>query len=153
MNPRRRPLSFSNLSEVMPDVDRALRGYDKVGNWSLGQVCNHISGALRFTVEGYPARAPWLVRVTIAPLVFRRVMKTGQMPENARVPDVFLPKPALDDRAEAEALRGAIQLYVEHTEPMALHPFFGKMTRSQWDRFHCIHAAHHLSFLLPQAHA
>ena len=33
---------------------------------------------------------------------------------------------------------------------MAMHPFFGAMTRPQWDHLHRIHCAHHLSFAVPE---
>ena len=42
----RRALSFTSLAEVMPEVDRLFQGHRTVGNWSLGQICNHLAGAL-----------------------------------------------------------------------------------------------------------
>ena len=59
------------------------------------------------------------------------------------------PKSGVDDRAEVEALRAAIQVFSGHTGPVAEHPFGGKFTRSDWERLHCAHIAHHLSFLIP----
>ena len=47
------------------------------------------------------------------------------MPEGLKLPEVVLPKPGLDARAEAEALRAALRLFAAHTGPMADHPFFG----------------------------
>jgi Protein of unknown function (DUF1569) len=151
MNPRRRSITFASLDDVMPDVDRLLLGYEQVGNWSLGQICNHVGLGVRSTVEGFPVRAPWLVRKLIAPLVRENIFKTGQMREGIKVPAAVLPKTGLDDRAEAEALRAALKLYMAHTAPMAPHPFFETLSRERWDRFHCIHCAHHLSFVLPRA--
>jgi hypothetical protein len=145
----RRDLSFSRLDEVMPDVDRLMAGYRRVGNWSLGQMCNHLSNALSHTIEGFPVRAPWIVRMTIAPLVKRQIFRTGRMREGIKVPEAVLPKPDLDDRAEAEALRATLRLYADAAGPFVPHPFFGRLSREEWDRFHCIHCAHHLSFALP----
>jgi hypothetical protein len=150
---RRRPLAFHNLNEVMPEVDRLLLGYERAGNWSLGQVCQHLTRTLRHSVEGWPLRAPWLVRRTLGPLIGGRVLSRGQMAEGIKLdPKLGLtPGTHADDRAEAEALRGAIRYYQAWTEPLPEHPFFGPLSRSQWDRLHELHCAHHLSFLHPVA--
>jgi hypothetical protein len=145
----RRPLRFSTLAEVMPDVDRLLSGHTTVGSWSLGQICNHLTIGIVGSVDGYDGRAPWLVRKTVGAFVKRQLLATGQMRTGIKVPEKFLPRPGLDDRAEAEALRAALGLFSAHSGPMAFHPFFGPLDRDEWTRLHCIHCAHHLSFALP----
>ena len=103
--PERRPLTFASLNEVMPDVDRLLNGHTTVGKWSLGQICNHLSGAVIGSVEGFGGKAPWLIRKTIGPIIKRQILCAGRMREGMKLPEQFLPKPGLDPRAEAEALR------------------------------------------------
>jgi len=152
----RRALSFSTVDQVMPDVDRLLDlGYTPLGKWSLGQVCNHLTKGVTGTVEEDPSikKAPWLLRRLVAPIVLNRVLKSGRMPEGLNGPPALMPNTGLDDRAEAEALRAALRLYSSHTGPVADHPFFGSLTRDQWDRLHRLHCAHHLSFLLPRESA
>jgi hypothetical protein len=87
----------------------------------------------------------------MGPFVKRQLFKTGQMREKIQLPEKFLPKPGLDARAEAEALRGALQMYSTHSGPLADHPMFGPLNRDEWTRLHCIHTAHHLSFVLPKS--
>jgi hypothetical protein len=145
----RRTLTFARLEEIMPEVDRLLAGHQTVGNWSLGQICNHLSGAIRTSVEGTSVRAPWMIRATIGPLIKRGILKSGQIKEGIRTLQQFQPKPGLDARAEAEALRATIAYYFAHPEPRAVHPFFGAMKPEEWDQLHCIHAAHHLRFAVP----
>jgi hypothetical protein len=145
----RRQLSFSRLEEIMPDVDRLLAGYVPVGNWSLGQVCNHTSGTIRASIEGSEVNAPWLVRKTLGPVIRKRILSTGKIKEGIKTLESYVPKSGLDDRAEAEALRASIAYYLTHPEPRASHPFFGRMTAEEWDLLHRIHCAHHLSFVLP----
>jgi hypothetical protein len=145
----RRTLTFTRLDEVMPDVDRLLEAHRTAGHWSLGQICNHLSAALQGSIEGFPIRAPWPVRKLIAPFVKRTLFRTGRMAEGIRLPKVALPKPNLDARAEAEALRAALRFYAAHTGPMVEHPFFERLSRDEWTRLHCIHCAHHLSFVHP----
>ena len=146
----RRALSFSRLEEVMPEVDRLLEGHTTTGRWSLGQICNHLSTALQYTVEGFPEQAPWLLRRTVGPVAKRQVLGSGAMPEGVKLPEKYLPKPGLDPRAEAEALRATIRLFAAHAGPLADHPLFGPMSRDEWLRYHIIHCAHHLSFARPQ---
>lgn len=145
----RRPLSFSRLEEVMIDVDRLLEGYRTSGQWSLGQICNHLTTALVYSIEGFPEQAPWLVRQTIGPLARRWVLDTGEFPEGVKLPAKYLPRSGLDDRAEAESLRMALRFLVGHPGRFADHPLIGAMSRDEWIRYHAIHCAHHLSFAWP----
>ena len=147
--PVRRTLSFASLDQVMPDVDRLLQGHSTVREWSLGQMCNHLTSVITGSVEGFPGKAPWIVRATVGRFIIGRLLSTGRMAEGIKLPQDFLPKPELDARAEAEALRAALRLFAANPGPMAMHPFFGTLTRAQWDQLHRIHCAHHLSFALP----
>ncbi len=147
---KRRALSFTSLSEVMPEVDRLLQGHRTVGNWSLAQICSHLAGSFIFSVEGFPARVPWLIRKTIGPLAKREVFGKGRMREGIKLPEKFTPPSGLDARAEAEALRAALNVYSAHAGPLADHPMFGRLSRDEWTRLHCIHCAHHLSFVVTE---
>ncbi|GAC1472300.1 MAG: DUF1569 domain-containing protein [Isosphaeraceae bacterium] len=146
----RRTLSFGSLDEVMPDVDRLLPVYRGLGNWSLGQVCNHLAATFRGSIEGFPVKAPWIARQTVAQLALKRMLKSGRMPEGVKIPEELGPRPGLDDRAEAEALRATIRLFAAHTGPVADHPFFGPIGRDVWEAIHRIHCAHHLGFIVPE---
>jgi hypothetical protein len=75
------------------------------------------------------------------------------MPEGIKVPREILPGPVVDDETGVEALRSALNRYVAMTEPPVAHPFFGTMTRAEWDELHRIHCAHHLSVLIPKSSA
>src|SRR3954451_10429489 len=103
--PTRRDLSFASLDRVMPEIDRLLEGHTTVGNWSLGQICNHLGATLVGSLEGFGVQAPWLVRKTIGQVVRRRILRSGRMRAGVKLPERFLPRPGLDARAEAEALR------------------------------------------------
>ncbi len=149
MKAGRRPLTFTSLDRVMPDVDQLLAGHTTVGEWSLGQICNHLTTALTWTVEGYPRLVPWVVRKTAGPLLLKRILKTGQFPDRIKLPGRYQPKPDLDERAEAEALRAAFWHFAAHAGPLSDHPMAGQIARADWERFHCIHCARHLSFVLP----
>ncbi len=148
--PERRALRFSSLDDVMPEVDRLLLGHETVGKWSLGQICRHLSKAMEMTVEGKPIRGYGLMRWTIGPFARRHIFRTGRMPEGVKLPSKALePKPGLDDRAEAEALRATIRLFLAEDGPFTVHPVFGPLSVEEWRLLHRIHCAHHLSFARP----
>lgn len=147
--PERRTLEFDRLDDVMPEVDRLLAGHATAGNWSMGQICNHLATMFRMSVEGFGVKAPWLFRATLGRVFKKKILAERRMRTGIKVPEKFLPKPGLDDRAEAEALRSSIAYYLARPETRAPHPFFGPMTGDDWDRLHRIHAAHHLSFAVP----
>jgi hypothetical protein len=149
MNSARRPLNFDSLQDVMPDVDRLLLGHKTVGKWTLGQICGHLTRAITSTVDGFRFQAPWIVRKTAGPLLVRRILRRSRFPEGAPLPKKYWPKPDMDPRAEAEALRAAIGYLAAHTGELARHPLGAKFSRAEWHRFHCLHCAHHLSFVLP----
>lgn len=145
----RRTLTFSSLDDVMPDVDRLLLGHRTAGNWTLGQICSHLGAGMRGAIDGFGVRAPWLIRITLGKSFKRKVLSTGKMDEGIKLPENALPKPGLDARAEAEALRATIGIFKAHAGPFVDHPMFGPLTRDEWMRLHMIHCAHHLSFVWP----
>ena len=147
-----RSLAFSDSREILAEVDRLLEsGYERSGNWSLGQICHHLMEVLIGSMEGFPAFSGGgddPERARRVALGRRMILDRGEMPRGVRLPDAFAPRADLDDRAEAEALRGAWRVYHQHAEPLADHPLLGPLTRDEWLRFHCVHSAHHLGFLV-----
>ncbi len=146
----RRKVTISTLDQVMPEIDRLMEGHETVGNWTLGQVCNHLAATFVYSIEGFPGQAPWLLRVTLGKIIWKKIRRERGMKAGIKVPERYQPKPDLDARAEAEALRAAVDLYARHTDGMAIHPMFGPIGRDGWTELHCIHCAHHLSFVLPK---
>jgi hypothetical protein len=145
-----RYFKFNNIHEIMPEVDRLLAsGYAPVGKWNLGMVSQHLAQTFQKSIEGFGVKIPWIIRATIGKIKKKEVFKKEAMEKGIPVPQAFLPQPGLEDRPEAEALRAAINYYAADTNPRAPHPFFGPLTNAEWEKLHCIHAAHHLGFLIP----
>ncbi|GAB6165024.1 DUF1569 domain-containing protein [Thermostilla marina] len=147
----RRELTFSSVDEMIADVETLLaRGYRREGNWTLAQVCDHLAIFFRGPVEGYPSgKAPWFMRL-VAPLILRRILKTGKLAEGVRVPESLLPGDPRDDAEAVQNLIDAATRYRDHQGELHPNPFFGKLDRATSDRLQLIHAAHHLSFLVPE---
>src|SRR4051812_4373633 len=150
MTPERRTLRFSNLDEVMPDVERLLEGHATVGNWSLAQICRHLSTVARRVVD-LPASTPSDPSKWVGEEQKRQVLDSGVLPEGLPGPPEIIPTETLGDREEAEGLRQAIAHYRASSGPVIPHRIFGPLTRDEWDRLQLIHLAHHLSFAVPDA--
>ena len=129
---KRRTLKFDSLDQVMPDVDWLLEGHTLGGNWTLAQICQHLATSMRRTVEGWPTRYPWLIRRTIGPWYGKRLLARGVMPEGLKLQEGWGLRPGsgLDDRAEAEALRGTIRYYTGVQDAFPEHPVFGPLSRA-----------------------
>lgn len=149
MNPGRRTLRFASLDDVMPEVERLLRGHTTVGTWSLAQICRHLASAMRRVVD-LPASTPHDPSLWVPEEQKREVFKTGRLPEGLPGPPEIMPPEALDDREEAEGLRSAIAHYRASPGPVIPHRFFGPLTKEEWDQLQRIHFAHHLSFAIPK---
>lgn len=149
MTPGRRTLRYDNLDEIMPDVERLLKGYTTVGRWSVGQMCRHLAAIMRASVD-LPASTQFDPSLRVDADRKRVILETGSIPEGLATGQPFDPPGGLDDREEAEGLRSAIAYYAASPGPALAHPLLGPLSRQEWDRMHCHHAAHHLSFAIPE---
>ena len=112
----RRTLRFNSLDEVMPDVERLLEGHSTVGNWSLAQICRHVSTVMRRVVD-LPASTPVNPSQWAPEERKREVLESGMIPEGLPAPPEILPAEGLNEREEAEGLRAAIAHYKSLERP------------------------------------
>jgi len=148
MTPGRRTLSYASFDEVMPDVERLLRGHRTVGTWSLAQICCHLAAVLRRHID-LPASTPSDPSRWVSAEQKRQMLESGVLPEGIPLPPGLMPAETLDEREEAEGLRAAIAYYRESPGPVIPHRILGPLTKDEWDRFELVHLAHHLSFASP----
>jgi hypothetical protein len=146
----RRQLDFRDFDSVAADIDRLHKnGYDKVGQWELCQTCDHLSTVMRMSMEGFPFKAAWYIRL-LGPLVKGRFFKTRRMSEGFQAPAVLIPLAAGDEKAAVGSCKELLRRVQTHSEEFHPNPFFGRLTPDEWRQLHLIHAAHHLSFLIPK---
>jgi Protein of unknown function (DUF1569) len=150
--PQRRKLRFASLDDVMPEVEGLLTGYETVGNWSLGQICNHLSRVFNLLVDAGPTRTPPNRLARLRYYMARKgFFAIEWFPTGVRAPTkLVLPDEGLNDRAEAEALRIALDRFKAAPGPFPTHPFLGVMSKPEWVQFNCRHCAHHLGFAIPR---
>jgi hypothetical protein len=145
----RRKLRFASLGEVMPDVEQLLAKHVTVGRWSLGQILHHLVLAIRLPMDGVPVKFSWPVRRLFGPVARTVSFSFGWIPEGVRAPDVYVPPTGLDAIQETQNLRAVVERFAAHTGRLDEHPLMGRLSRAGWERFHCLHCAHHLSFAVP----
>lgn len=150
MAAKRRKLQFAEVGDIAVEVQRLTQaGYTKVGAWDLSQCCKHLSLTMAASMSRFPIVFPWIFRVTIGRLIRWLMLTSGWMPSGFRAPKMLDPGEPAD---EAKAVNRLVRLCEQAASAdveWAIHPAFGRMSAAQWRRLHCIHAAHHLSHLIP----
>ena len=99
MSVTRRDLKpFDSFGAAVADAERlSARGYDRAGNWSLGQCCGHLANWLNYQLDGYPPLPLWLkpvffgLRNTVAGGMLRKVIRTGAMPAGSGTAPTSIP--------------------------------------------------------------
>ena len=148
INDQRRALSFADVSEIMPDVRRLIPAHRTVGNWTLGQICRHLTNSFVGSMEGLDLRNHRIKRFFFRRQMLRYTLKNG-IPRGWTVDQHLTPPPQVELDQAADALAGAVERYQHYDGRLHAHPLFGNPPRAIWDRIHCIHSAHHLSFAIP----
>jgi hypothetical protein len=151
---QRRALVFTDWDSLLADVERLhIDGYDRLGNWELAQMCDHLSLTLESSLDGFAFKVPWIVRATFGPFLLRRVIKTGRMGDGIKVPEGATRQTSSDATAAVERFRRAVERVRSHTGPFQPHPLVNRSSADDWRQIHFIHCAHHLSLLVPRAKA
>jgi Protein of unknown function (DUF1569) len=155
--PQRRVLQFNDLDEVVRDAENLqAKGYEKVGNWDLAQVCGHLAEWLRFPVEGFPkAPAPiravfWVLRKTVGRKKLLTYIDTRSFPAGKPTMPQTVPLPGGDPREAIGKLKTSVERLKLYMGTIVPSPLFGPMTKEEAVRMQLVHCAHHLSFLVPK---
>ena len=148
----RRALRLHNYDAILAEAAALLAsGYDRVGSWGLGQVCHHLAAVMEQSLDGFPSRSPWPVRLVARWFVLGRVLRHRVFRRRFPAPTFLQPPAVSDDREGLDRLRAAVERLKSHAGPMQPSPVFGRLSPGQWREVHLWHCEHHLSFLLPKA--
>ncbi len=155
--PSRRELRFDTLDDAVRDAEHLLAaGYERAGNWDLAQCCGHLSEWFRYQMEGFPPLplwmrpAMWTLRNTLGPAMARKAIAAGTMRAGISTIPQSVVEPGRDATAAVATFRDTVARWTAHAGPLLPSPLFGSMTKPEWVKLHAIHAAHHLSFLVPK---
>jgi hypothetical protein len=144
----RRTLRFHSYDDVLADAESLMgNGYEREGNWNLGQICTHLSKTMNSSLDGFPKLLPWPVRLLIRTVALRGILQHKQFDRRVAAPSYLMPPETEDDKQGLEELRRALTRLKDHTGELKTHAAFGKLTPQQWFDLHLWHCEHHLSFL------
>lgn len=147
----RRDLDFSDFDRLVADVKHLHEGgYHQAGRWDLAQVCGHLTISMKQSLDGFTFKAPWLVRKLIIPFIRRGLFRSRKIKPGIKAPGGFVVDPGTDETQAVDRFLQMIDRVKGHRGDFQIHPVFEKMSHEQWHQFHLIHAAHHLSFLVPK---
>ena len=147
----RRHLEFATLADARAEAMRLhVGGYDRLGQWNLAQICDHLTAFTLGCIDGHPYRVPWLFKVLFGRLVLRRILSGGRMKPGIPTPQNPLPSPDGDEAIAVARYAAAIERFEAYDGRYVPSPFFGQLTAEQWRDLHRIHAQHHLGFLAPR---
>lgn len=146
----RRPLRFEQWTDVIADVDFLLEnGYERAGQLSLGQICNHLAIVLECAVDGFPTQWPRPVQKLMKMLLLKSMLRHKPTNLRAPAPPFARQTQPVDDEVGARRLKAAIDRFAQPDAQYVPHLVFGKLTRDEWKHQQLWHCEHHLSFLIP----
>lgn len=147
--PARRQVTYDSLADMLRDARRLVAANaGATGEWSLGQIIQHLAMALNASVDGFGFTLPWPLRIVGRYVIKGRILRNGMQP-GIQLPAAAVPAlapPAIDP---ATALRN-LELAVAHFEAAqsyAPHPAFGPITAEEANLIQLRHAELHLSFV------
>jgi hypothetical protein len=147
----RRRLDFETWPDLLADIDHLHRAhYNRLGNWDLSQTLDHVGEGLRTAHHGINHQASWIIRKFLGPMILKRILRQRRMKAGIKVPQWWLPGPSHDESAAVEQFRSEVAAFQEMKTQPCPHPFFGPLTKQEWNDLVLIQAAHHLSFLIPR---
>lgn len=153
----RRELSFSSLGDLKAELDRldaahAAGNLGHTGNWTPGEIMDHLSKFWACSLDGFPpGKPPLMLRMVAQTLLKKKATSFGsQPPPGFKIPkgvDHFSPEPGIAYEKASERLRNCISRVESGEQHVPESPLFGKLTNDQWINIHLGHCAMHLSFL------
>lgn len=151
----RRQLAFADLDSVVADVEGlvALENagkLKKLGNWTLGQACGHISTWMDYPYDGYPKdiNPPWFIKILVG--FKRKEYLSGKLPAGVKIPGIEGGTKGIEPLSTAEGvarLKRSIER-LKKAAPTIPNPLFGPLTHQEWQAMHRGHAQLHLSFFV-----
>ena len=150
-NNAKRLLSFKNLDECMSELDKIQHASAlKIDNdWTLYQNLVHCTQSITYSMTGYPEIKSRLFRETVGKLVFNQFEHQGYIRHNRSepLPGASLIQPNGNIQDAVSDLKKTVTDFEDFTQELKPHFAFGKLSKSQFADFHCMHLADHFAIM------
>jgi hypothetical protein len=145
----RREVHYESLDEVLAEAETfASENVKQLGNWSPGQIYEHLARSMNSSSDGFSSIMPAPVRWMLT-LLMKKKFLTKTIPAGFKSPAEYTAEDSISAEDGLAALRHAIQRQKDESK-RAPHPGFGKITNDEWNQFNLRHAEMHMSFLVPE---
>jgi hypothetical protein len=147
----RRRVCYESFDDLLADAEQ-VAGADvqTLGNWSLGEIYGHLAAAMNASIDGFPGKLPWPIRM-FAKLFLRKMILRGPLRPGFKLPrdaeTKMCPQGMTVDEGLA-ALRRAVQRQRSGSHRVA-HLALGELSNEEWTEAHLRHAELHMSFVVP----
>lgn len=145
----RRSVHYASIDEFLIEAKKLAECEVRaLGNWSQGQIYEHLARALETSVDGVdfsiPAPMRWMVT-----LLMKKKFLYKEIPPGFKVSGKVLP----EETTVADGLASLEKAVARQNSEArrAPHPAFGAISNEEWNAFNLRHAEMHMSFLIPQA--
>ena len=142
----RRTVRYETLDELLADAQRFSGSEVRtLGNWSQGQIYEHLARAMDSSIDGAGFSLPAPVR-WIMSLLMKRKFLEKELPAGFKSTAQFIPEETSAEEGLASLQRAIARQQQESKR--APHPAFGNIGREEWNDFNLRHAEMHMSFLV-----
>lgn len=155
--PDKRVVKFNELNEIVSEVQSLLdNGYQRKGNWSLGQACGHLAKWMTYPIDGFPVPPIflrpvfWIMKVTMAKRMKAQIFAEGFKPGMPTAPESVPSEAEFDDQQGVDQLKAAVERLSQFNGELKPSPLFGPMDKATLTKVSLLHAEHHLGYLEPK---
>jgi len=154
----RRDISYGSFDDLAADLDaieaaRKAGTLTTTGNWSAGQVMEHVAILMECAVDGFPGKpAPWALRKLARLLFLKKALRGEPLNPGFKIPDQasFLrPGDDTTDEQGLARLRAIVDRVCGGARFTHPSPLFEKLSHEQWTTLQLGHASMHMSFVDP----
>lgn len=146
----RRDITYATLDELIADAEKAAAtNAPTTGNWSKGQIFEHVARVMDMNIDGFPFKVNWFFRLVSSKILLKRFLKNG-MPSGFKPSKSVATKLMPDDTDEQTALQH-LRTAVERMKSLDHnidHAFFGNLNPDEARAINCRHAELHMSFIV-----
>ncbi len=116
------------------------------GAWKLGQILEHVTQSIEYSMTGYPQKKSAVFRATVGAAAFVVFTTRGSMSHALGEPIPGAPALKNAELGPAVArLRDALGRFAAHKRGLQPHFAYGDLTHAEYTRAHLMHLANHWS--------